>query len=176
MPEQVLQTRRLRLRPFRRGDEGELARHLGDWEITRMLAPNPHPYDTDHAEAWIDECLAQPNGHKYGLRLAIEEPNEPALAGGIGLTPGDDAGFELGYWIARPLWGRGYATEAASAVVQTGLTELGYTEICALVFGENPASVRVLEKIGFGLVETLESEDAGECGRPVHHYLIKRPG
>ena len=171
MPEEVLQTRRLRLRPFRRGDEGELARHLGDWEITRQLAPNPHPYDTDHAEAWIDECLAKPNGHEYGARFAIEDPGAPALAGGAGLTPGDDGEFELGYWIARPLWGRGYASEAAAAVVELGLTKLDYTEICALVFGENPASVRVLEKIGFEPVEDTE-----ENGRAVHKYLIKKSG
>ncbi len=171
----ALETKRLRLRPFRRGDEDELARHLGDWEITRQLALNPHPFEMDHAQDWISECLAQPNGPKHGLRFAIEAPDETGLVGGAGLSP-VGAGFELGYWIGRPFWGRGYATEAASALVGLGFSALSLDEVEALVFGENPASVRVLEKIGFELADTGGAPENGSARRAVCKYCLRRPG
>ena len=170
-----LETARLRLRPFRRGDEDELVRHLGDWEITRQLALNPHPFAREHAEGWIDECLAQPNGPKYGLRLAIEAPDQTGLVGGAGVSP-SEAGFELGYWIGRSWWGHGYASEAASALVEAGFSELNLEEIVALVFGENPASVRVLEKIGFELADTGDAPKPQRRERAVHKYCLRRPG
>lgn len=170
----ALETKRLRLRPFRRGDEDELARHLGDWEITRQLALNPHPFDMDHAQDCIGECLAQPNGPKHGLRFAIEAPDETGLVGGAGLSP-IEAGFELGYWIGRSCWGRGYATEAASALVDLGFAALSLEEVTALVFGENPASVRVLEKIGFELAETSNAPKTESAERAVHEYRLRRP-
>lgn len=170
----VLETKRLRLRPFRRGDEDDLARHLDDWDITQQLALSPHPFDLEHAEAWIGECLAQPNGPKYGLRFAIEAPGETGLVGSAGLSPGN-IGFELGYWIARSLWGLGYATEAASALVGLGFAGLNLEEIKALVFGENPASVRVLEKIGFELAEASEVSETEGGPRAVHTYRMARP-
>ena len=178
MRDAILETKRLRLRPFVRGDEEELARHLEDWEITRQLALTPHPFDSDHAEAWIDECLARPNGPKYGLRFAIETPEGTGLAGSAGLSPGD-AGFELGYWIGRSWWGQGYATEAAFALVDLGFSALNLEEIAALVFGENPASVRVLEKIGFAPADasgTGNTQDPGSAERAVHKYRLRRPG
>lgn len=170
----MLETKRLRLRPFRRGDEDELARHLGDWEITRQLALNPHPFDMDHAEDWINECLAQPNGIKHGLRFAIEAPDETGLVGGAGLSP-VGAGFELGYWIGRSRWGRGYATEAALALVDAGFAALSLEELTALVFGENPASVRVLEKIGFEVAEIGDAPEAESAARAVRKYCLRRP-
>lgn len=170
----MLETKRLRLRPFRRGDEDELVRRLGDWEITRQLALNPHPFDMDHAEDWIAECLAQPNGPKHGLRFAIEAPGETDLVGGAGLTPAE-AGFELGYWIGRSFWGRGYATEAASALVDLGFAALSLEEVTALVFGENPASVRVLEKIGFELAKTSDAPDTESAERAVHEFRLHQP-
>ena len=170
----MLETKRLRLRPFRRGDEEELVRHLGDWEITRQLALNPHPFDRDHAEGWISECLAQPNSPRYGLRLAIEAPDETGLVGGAGLSP-SAPGFELGYWIGRSYWGRGYATEAASALVDAGFGALNLEEIVALVFGENPASVRVLEKIGFALTDSSDAPKPPSTERAVHKYFLRRP-
>lgn len=175
MQDAVLETKRLRLRPFRRGDEDELVRHLGDWEITRQLALNPHPFDMDHAQDWIAECLDQPNGPRHGLRFAIEAPGETGLVGGAGLTPAE-AGFELGYWIGRPFWGRGYATEAASALVDLGFAALSLEEVAALVFGENPASVRVLEKIGFELTETSDAPETEGAERAVQEYCLRPPG
>lgn len=171
----AFQTKRLRLRPFRRGDEDELARHLGNWEITRQLALNPHPFGMEHAQDWISECLAQPNGPKHGLRFAIETPDEAGLVGGAGLSPAG-AGFELGYWIGRLFWGRGYATEAAAALADMGFATLNVDEIAALVFGENPASVRVLEKIGFELAETSDAPGTESAERAVHKYRLRRPG
>lgn len=175
MHDAVLETKRLRLRPFRRGDEDELVRHLSDWEITRQLALNPRPFDTDQAQDWIKECLAQPNGPKHGLRFAIEALDETGLVGGASLSP-LGAGFELGYWIGRPFWARGYATEAASALVEVGFAALSLDEVKALVFGENPASVRVLEKIGFELGETNGAPESESAKRAVQKYCLHRPG
>ena len=55
---------------------------------------------------------------------------------------------EMGYWIGKPYWNNGYCTEAAEAVLRYGFTELGLNRIYAHHFGRNPASGRVMEKIG----------------------------
>ena len=83
------------------------------------------------------------------LNLAITLRSDHSLIGAIGLVikPEQDVA-ELGYWVGKPWWGQGYATEAAQAIVDHGFRKLGLARIYAQCFSRNPASARVLEKAG----------------------------
>jgi [ribosomal protein S5]-alanine N-acetyltransferase len=143
-----LKTARLLLRPFRLTDADDVQRLAGDRDIASTTASIPHPYDDGIAEQWIathQRHFAQGTW----LDLAITLDPAGALVGAIGLRfePEHDRA-ELGYWIGKPYWGRGYATEAARALVQYGFETLGLHRIYARHFTRNPASGNVLQKIG----------------------------
>jgi len=165
----VLETRRLRLRPFRRGDERALVDHLAVLEVTRQLALVPHPYRLSHARAWITDCLAHLASPSNGCRFALERRADGVVIGGAAITP-FSAGFELGYWLGKAYWGEGLGTEAARGVTDFGFGMLGIARIDAFVFDGNPASVRLLEKIGFAYLGLSEDAPARYRG-PVHHFV-----
>lgn len=109
----------------------------------------PHPYTPQDAATWIESCHSLPSDE---LRLTIDI--DGAASGGIALHRRwiwSPYTFEIGYWLAEPLWGRGIITEAAGLITQFGFDEWGATRIQAFVFDWNPASARVLEKNGFVL-------------------------
>lgn len=167
-----LETARLRLRAFDVSDKDSLVDQLTDPQVSKQLAFVPHPYDASHAEAWINDCVRNPPGKIVGCRLAIERQDDGAFIGGLGLIPHERA-FELGYWLARPFWGQGYATEAVGAAVDFGLGALNMRQIVAFVFMGNPASTRVLSRLGFayrGLDQPVPKQE----GRKVLRYdLVK---
>ena len=136
-----LATPRLTLRPPRGDDAEVVARHLQDWEIVRWLARLPHPYSLEHAQAWISWTMESDE-----LSLAICK--EDRLIGAIGLRPPLATPF-LGYWLARPYWGQGLASEAAHALVAHAFALLEVERILSGYFADNAASGRVLAKLGF---------------------------
>ena len=147
-PMPVLTTERLRLRPFTLLDAPDIQRLAGAPEVAATTLRIPHPYPDGAAEAWV---LSHRGAYERGeeLSLAVVRLEDDALVGAIGLAfSGDDARAELGYWIGVPYWGRGYATEAAAAVLAYGFGTLGLARIHACHFGRNVASGRVLQKIG----------------------------
>jgi RimJ/RimL family protein N-acetyltransferase len=143
-----LQTERLLLRPFRLDDAPEVQRLAGDREVASTTLLIPHPYKDGMAEAWIathEEQFAE------GLQavFAIVRKADQRLLGAIGLSiKSEHARAELGYWIGRPYWNQGYATEAAAAVVRYGFEALGLNRVFAQHMVRNPASGRVMQKIG----------------------------
>lgn len=145
-----IRTQRLLLRPFRPSDAKRVQLLAGEREVASTTANIPHPYEDGMAEAWIAghaESLASGEG----IVFAIDSPSPPAegLVGAVGLVldlPSRRA--EMGYWIGKPYWGLGFATEAAHAVLRYGFEEIGLERIHAHHFARNPASGRVLEKIG----------------------------
>ncbi len=143
-----LQTERLVLRRFNQKDAPDVQRLAGAWEVARTLLWVPHPYDDGVAEEWISQHRsAFERGEGMNFAVVLRERGE--LGGACGLTiNSQDANAELGYWIGVPYWGQGYATEAAREVVRYGFEELGLHRIYAAHFGNNPASGRVLAKIG----------------------------
>lgn len=145
-----LRTRRLHLRAFQLSDAERVQRLAGEKEIAATTTNIPHPYEDGMAETWIaghEESLANREGVVFAIDLVA--PDLVGLVGAVGLVLGlPDRRAELGYWIGRPYWGRGIATEAATAVLRYGFAELGLTRIHAHHFAGNPASGRVLEKIG----------------------------
>lgn len=147
----TLTTARLVLRPFILADAPCVQRLAGDRAIADTTLAIPHPYPDGAAEKWI---ATHAPGFAEGTQatFAITLPPEGTLAGAAGLTisPGL-AQAELGYWIAVPFWGRGFATEAARAVVDFGFEKLGLHRIQARHFTRNPSSGRVLQKLGMRL-------------------------
>jgi RimJ/RimL family protein N-acetyltransferase len=149
MPDRlVLHTTRLVLRPYALSDAPDLQRLIGDREVASTTANIPHPYEDGMAEEWIN---AQPDlfAQGHSVHFAITTRADDALIGGIGLrlTPIHQHG-ELGYWIGVPFWNHGYCTEAAQAVVTYGFETLALHRIHAYHMTRNPASGRVMQKIG----------------------------
>ena len=139
-------TERLLLRPGWPEDAPALARAIGEEAIVRNLATAPWPYGIAEAEAFLAT-----GREKAGVNLLIfrRTNRAPQLIGSAGLNLlGEDDG-ELGYWISRPHWGLGYATEAAGAVVALARDSLRLKRLNASHFLDNPASGRVLRKLGF---------------------------
>lgn len=144
----VLQTARLRLRPFVLGDASDVQRLAGEYDVAANTLRTPHPYPPGFAETWI-------LGHRSAfereeeVRLAMVQLEDGALVGAIGLMLNPpDRNAELGYWLGKPFWGLGYATEAGRAMLDYGFTALGLERIHAAHFARNPASGRVLLKLG----------------------------
>ena len=139
---------RVRLRALKIIDAPALADEANDAAVARTLRDYfPHPYSVDDALRFIEEAQS-----KKGpvTQFVIEANGE--VAGVMGVFVGEDVlrhNGEIGYWLGRRWWRRGIATEAVRQVVEYGFGTLGLHRIHAEVFGNNPASVRVLEKCGF---------------------------
>jgi RimJ/RimL family protein N-acetyltransferase len=138
-------TARLLLRPGWAEDAPALAAAIGDERIVRNLATAPWPYRLRDAEAY----LAQPRDPLLPSFLIFERTDaEPRLLGSCGLGRRPSDAVEMGYWVARRYWGRGFATEASRALLDIART-LRLPRLQASHFIDNPASGRVLEKLGF---------------------------
>jgi [ribosomal protein S5]-alanine N-acetyltransferase len=144
----TLETPRLLLRPFRMADAEEVQRLAGDRAVADTTLNIPHPYEDGLAEKWIGNHR---DWFDLGEQAVFAITLRPAgtLMGCVGLRINrDDQRAELGYWIGRPYWGQGYCTEAAQAVLAFGFKRLALNRIYAHHFVRNPASGRVMQKLG----------------------------
>ena len=152
-------TDRLLLRPGWAEDAPALARAIADEQIVRNLATAPWPYALKDAEAF----LASPRDPVMPSFLITERTNgAPRIVGACGLGRRPSGAVEMGYWIARPYWGNGFATEASRALIDIARA-LKLPRLEASHFIDNPASGRVLEKLGF--VPTGLSASRYSCAR-----------
>ena len=143
----TLKTERLLLRPFDPADAPTVQRLAGDEEVASTTLTIPHPYESGMAEAWIETHAAN-WAAKKAVTLAVTTEAD-GLVGAMGLhLKLEHLRATLGYWIGVPFWNRGYATEAAAALLQFGFDHLGLNRIEAEHFTRNPASGRVMEKLG----------------------------
>lgn len=144
-----LTTQRLVLRELRVTDAAAVAAGAGDKRVAQYLIQVPSPYPIALARRWvIHRTEWWDRGH--GVTLAVTLPSEPdMLLGTVSLRRyARDRRAELGYWLAHPAWGHGFATEAAQAAVDCGFRELGLLRVYAQVLAGNRASLRVLDKLG----------------------------
>ncbi len=139
-------TDRLLLRPGWAEDAPALAAGIGDPVILRNLASAPSPYTLADAKAFL---AAERSVGETAALIFRRTEGAPQLAGCVGIGRRPDGSRELGYWIARPFWGLGYATEAAAAMLAHARDGLRLERIEAGHFLDNPASGRVLAKLGF---------------------------
>ena len=141
-------TERLLLRPGWSEDAPALFEAIADEGIVRNLATAPWPYSLADAQTF----LARERGsHDAACLIFVRGEGARRLVGGIGFgpIPGKVGLREFGYWIARPYWGRGFATEAGRALIANARHTLRLKRLDAGHFLDNPASGRVLQKLGF---------------------------
>jgi RimJ/RimL family protein N-acetyltransferase len=148
MQQPNLETPRLLLRPFTIADAPAVQRLAGTHEVADTTLNIPHPYPDGAAEQWIathPEHFAQ--GTSVTFAIVLRASN--ALGGAIGLhIEQRHQHAELGYWLGVPYWNQGYTTEAATALLGYGFTVLQLHRIYARHLTRNPASGRVMQKLG----------------------------
>ena len=164
-------TPRLLLRPGFPEDAPALATAMSDAAIARNLAVVPWPYSLRDAEAF----LASPRDPILSSLLIFERgAGAPQLVGSCGLGRRPSGAVEMGYWIARSHWDRGLATEACTALIDIART-LGLARLEASHFVDNPASARVLEKLGFESTGLIAPRRNCARGADVPARLMRLP-
>ncbi len=164
-----IRTERLFLRPGWAEDETQLLALIDDEAIVRNLARAPWPYTLDDARQFI--ALPQDRSLPHFF-ITLPTASGPKLIGSAGLGS-HEGEAEIGYWIGRDYWGNGYATEAARGVLSLART-LGHQRLRASHYVDNPASGKVLQKLGFaptGRIITRDSAGRGELVKSVEFTL-----
>jgi len=153
----LIETDRLILRTPRPGDALAIYQGISDFDVVRMLSRAPWPYRVADAEDFLARLDGRDPSKERPMAIVHRKHG---LIGGCGFHSDDDAPFpELGYWVARAHWGQGYASEAAAAALSWAGEGWGKRAVRAAHFVENPASGRVLIKVGMlytGVVEALQ--------------------
>jgi ribosomal-protein-alanine N-acetyltransferase len=144
MPAPTLRTDRLLLRPFTGDDIPELVPLIGAREVAATTRRIPHPYTLADAEEFIKSSQ---QGDEINLAV-LRQADLRLLGGGILRPDTNHQHAEVGYWIGVAHWGNGYATEAARALVRYGFEVLQLHRIYASHSSNNPASGKVLLKLG----------------------------
>jgi len=153
----TFQTRRLVLRPFKLGDAPRVEALAGDADVARTTFL-PHPYPKGAAEDWIRSGhQAMKQGQGYPFAMVSQADGQLVGCMSLLISPPHQRGT-LAYWVGRPYWGQGYATEAAERVVQFGFEELHLNRIAAAAMRRNRGSTRVMEKVGLEYEGTLRQD------------------
>ncbi|MBC8171291.1 MAG: GNAT family N-acetyltransferase [Anaerolineae bacterium] len=149
----VLETERLVLRSMMASDAANIQKLASAYEIASNTLTMPHPYPDGAAEVFISAVRDEMEGGEsfvFGITLKGE------VIGCIGLHPTTQFNrAEMGYWIGLPYWGQGYTTEAAAKILEFGFETLELNRIYAAHFTHNPASGRVMQKIGLRYEGTM---------------------
>lgn len=169
-----LETERLLLRPPGRSDAAAIAALIGEWDVAKNLGRVPYPYSEADAHKFFDRLDAR-LADQLDLTLGITLKTDGAYIGGCGVHLREKGDFEVGYWIGKPYWGNGYATEAALAVLHAAFANLQFDKLTAGYFFDNPASGHVLKKLGF-LPDGEELRDCLSRGHQVscHNVVLTR--
>ena len=151
-----IETRRLVLRAPVADDAERIALLAGDFDVARMTTSMPHPFHRHHAESFLARVQALDLAREAVFAIELETEG---LIGIVGFHPTDVLGAkvggspyvgpEIGYWLGRPYWGRGLATEAAAGAIAWAKSAWRRRVVISGHFADNPASGRVLEKTGF---------------------------
>ena len=149
----TLHTERLTLRPFTLDDAADVQRLAGDKDIASTTCAIPHPYEDGMAEEWINRHTEVfENGRGLNLAITLKDTDISSNTKFIGAISVEidniDKIGELGYWIGKPYWNCGYCTEAAKVILSYAFDVLKLRSIHAFYLKRNPASGRVLQKIG----------------------------
>jgi len=137
-----IKTKRLILKkPTKKINKKLIVSQIGDWEVAKWLSDVPYPYTEQKAEEWLN------NINDDDLLFSIFRNN--SLIGGVGLSLEEDNDLDLGFWIGRDHWGKGYATEAAMGLIQYVKKEFNFKQINACYIKGNTGSSNVLMKLGF---------------------------
>jgi [ribosomal protein S5]-alanine N-acetyltransferase len=167
-----LETGRLLIRPWLESDRPALERMARDSEMMRYITRGRTWSDEE-----VDEMLARQARHlaNHGIcfgAVVLAESGE--VIGIAGLQPHDDGQFELGWWIWKAHWGRGYATEAATAFVAYARDVMGLKRLVAVIDPPNAASIKVAEKLGmrFECIKSARETIAKREDMPIAYYAM----
>jgi ribosomal-protein-alanine N-acetyltransferase len=161
------------LRTFVAADAMCVEKFCGDPAVALVTAAIPHPYPPGAAADWI---AAQADAREAGTAwtYAITHADDATLIGAVDLRAGASAEGNLGYWIGRPFWGRGYATLAVRALIAMAFVGLDTEALSALHLARNPASGRVLEKCGLTLERHTRRPHRGHAAEEFCVWTITR--
>ena len=166
----IIRTPRLVLRPLVAAELPEVARLASDWDVAAMTARIPYPYTLNDAQQWFE-------GLEEGETVqTVTSIHDGRLLGLTGYHPtADRRSAEIGYWIGKSYWGNGYATEAAKALVAFCFDRAGFKELTCCHFADNPASARVIAKLGFTQTGSCDCwSEARRMEAPAHQYELAR--
>ena len=142
-----LETHRLLLRPPEYSDASAITTWLGDYDVAKNLASAPHPYREADALAFVTRA-AERRARGEGFCFSVLRKPDELFLGDCALSL-KDGRYEIGYWFGKPYWNQGYATEAVRRLLGFAFHDLKAEAVWAGWFHDNPASGRVLEKLGF---------------------------
>ena len=173
----TLRTDRLMLRPFRVEDATWAEALVSDKEIAKMTSTIPHPYPKGGALSWIASQMREFADGKV-ISFAITLDGEGVGSISLMDIQSDHRRVELGYWIGKPFWGNGYATEAVKAVIAFAFEELNLLRVHAWHMTRNPASGRVMEKCGMVREGVMRQhiQKWGEMHDVVLYGIVKTEG
>jgi RimJ/RimL family protein N-acetyltransferase len=161
----------VQLRPLVAADATTVQWLAGDARVAAMTAAIPHPYPPGAARAWIatHRCGRRHGDFVYGI-----ERGDGRLVGTLGLRIAPNPHGNVGYWIGRPYWGRGYATAAARAGVDALFEYSGLAWLMAAHVADNAASARVLAKCGMREVARIAVDHRGRAATLVLRRVDRR--
>lgn len=183
--QRVIATERLTLRPTQPTDAARAVAIRSDWEAARMLSRASYPPEPRQTERWFaDHWREWETGEAY--RFAVE--HDGVMIGMVDIDDIVQGEAHLGYWFDRAAWGRGYASEAAAALVRFAFAVVGVTVLRAGHAIDNPSSGRVLTKLGFvpcgagSILSRPRGETIAQCRYVLRHapadgkaHTIERP-
>jgi len=144
----TITTERLILKTFRLSDVADITRVCDNYNVSKSTLFIPYPYDSDYAAAWVS-TLEESFANSRSYDFAITDKNTGEFYGGISISHNaEDNNGEFGFWLGEPYWGKGYATEAARAIIDFGFTVKKFHKVYARHFESNPASGKVLQNAG----------------------------
>lgn len=171
MIQPAIKTKRLLLRQFKLEDAKVVQYLAGNKNVSESTLNIPYPYEDGMAEEWISsQTQSWKNG--TGVIYAITEKSSNNLLGTVSLVSIEDSQAELGYWVGEPYWKKGYCTEAAKALIEYAFTRLGIVKVVAEHLSSNPASGRVMEKIGMRHVNQIQKPDRNGKKTKIEFYVL----
>lgn len=158
----VFETERLLLRPPESRDAPYFAEALSDYSVAKNMVAVPHPFTLLDGEAFVADRIAKrAKGEAYSFAIVVKPTGRTIGAITLTLTEG---AYKLSYWLARPFWNKGFATEAARKALSFAFHDLKADRVLASWFADNPASGHVLNKLGFEPVEIYRRESLARGG------------
>ncbi len=166
----VLESKRLILRLFAMDDAQRIQLLAGEEEVATMTSTIPYPYQDGMAEKWITMQRAWID-NKTAMTLAITLRETGKLIGAISVNSINNGEGELGFWIGKTYWGRGYCTEAVSVFSTYCRSQLHLRRVYARHLTRNPASGRVMQKCGFSYCDlTTNLLHRNGVSESIEHY------
>jgi RimJ/RimL family protein N-acetyltransferase len=165
----MIETPRLRMLPWRLSDRASFHAIASDPEVMRYITRGV-PWNEDRTRLFVEKQMAVFDERGFcRWRLELKDTGETAGFCGGGSLQGFD-GVEVGWWLARHLWGRGLATVAARAAVNDLFERVGLARLISVADHENVASLRVMAKLGFRFEQEMEYK-----GFRVRVHGLERP-